>query len=304
MMKSNSLDNAPTQSLLSVVNGILNESIELKNGEIPHRVACLLRKVVQEIERRICTQAEHFKIIFLRHVRRSTNQELKFSKPLHGLSHAIQVFGITISFVMEAPDKDFRVGQYMFLAGIYSSFFMESYSAGMLNYKDFEFHELNEVLRYYPQGNHGVDKEGRPVYIARLGKVEKTFKIRFPACSIAAKRHIDSSTTILDVQVVGLRNFRMVARELVMRLQKTNATTTLSDAPCPLKCSQERLSPEMHQGVQQPEKSRKMLRILDGVHALRRICCLIRNSPSEGNLSLHWRSCPGATSTVLLLFPV
>ncbi|KAL6555686.1 Kinesin-like protein KIN-14P [Orobanche hederae] len=50
MMKSNSLDNAPTQSLLSVVNGILDESIELKNGEIPH-----------EIERRICTQAEHLR---------------------------------------------------------------------------------------------------------------------------------------------------------------------------------------------------------------------------------------------------
>ncbi|KAL6494315.1 hypothetical protein OROGR_031115 [Orobanche gracilis] len=61
MMKSNSLDNAPTQSLLSVVNGILDESIELKNGEIPHRVACLLRKIVQEIERRICTQAEHLR---------------------------------------------------------------------------------------------------------------------------------------------------------------------------------------------------------------------------------------------------
>ncbi|KAL6518196.1 hypothetical protein OROMI_033897 [Orobanche minor] len=61
MMKSNSLDDAPTQSLLSVVNGILDESIELKNGEIPHCVACLLRKVVQEIERRICTQAEHLR---------------------------------------------------------------------------------------------------------------------------------------------------------------------------------------------------------------------------------------------------
>ncbi|KAL8478753.1 hypothetical protein ACS0TY_030583 [Phlomoides rotata] len=61
MMKSNSLDNAPTQSLLSVVNGILDESVEMKNGEIPHRVACLLRKVVQEIERRICTQAEHLR---------------------------------------------------------------------------------------------------------------------------------------------------------------------------------------------------------------------------------------------------
>ncbi|XP_072959535.1 kinesin-like protein KIN-14M isoform X1 [Typha angustifolia] len=61
MMKSNSLDNAPTQSLLSVVNGILDESIERKNGEIPYRVACLLRKVIQEIERRISTQAEHIR---------------------------------------------------------------------------------------------------------------------------------------------------------------------------------------------------------------------------------------------------
>ncbi|XP_044476477.1 kinesin-like protein KIN-14P isoform X2 [Mangifera indica] len=61
MMKSNALDNAPTASLLSVVNGILDESVERKNGEIPYRVACLLRKVVQEIERRISTQAEHLR---------------------------------------------------------------------------------------------------------------------------------------------------------------------------------------------------------------------------------------------------
>ncbi|KAK7291434.1 hypothetical protein RIF29_06571 [Crotalaria pallida] len=53
--------NAPTQSLLSVVNGILEESVERRNGEIPQRVACLLRKVVQEIERRISTQSEHLK---------------------------------------------------------------------------------------------------------------------------------------------------------------------------------------------------------------------------------------------------
>ncbi|KAH0464569.1 hypothetical protein IEQ34_007355 [Dendrobium chrysotoxum] len=61
IIKSNGLDNAPTQSLLSVINRILDESIDRKNGEMPLRVVSLLRKVVQEIERRISTQTEHIR---------------------------------------------------------------------------------------------------------------------------------------------------------------------------------------------------------------------------------------------------
>ncbi|CAA2958417.1 Hypothetical predicted protein [Olea europaea subsp. europaea] len=108
--------------------------------------------------------------------------------------------------------------------------------------RDFVYDEFEDVRRYYPHGYHGVDKGGRPVYIERLGKIEpsklmsvttierflkyhvqgfeKTFEEKFPACSIVAKRHIDSTTTILDVHGLNWMSFGKVAHDLVMRMQR------------------------------------------------------------------------------------
>ncbi|KAM3341774.1 phosphatidylinositol/phosphatidylcholine transfer protein SFH6-like [Capsicum galapagoense] len=108
--------------------------------------------------------------------------------------------------------------------------------------KDFNFEERDEVLQNYPQGYHGMDKEGRPVYIERLGlmnidkllevttldryvkyhvqEFEKSIAFRFPACSVAAKRPIDRGVTILDVEGVSLRNFTKPVREVISQLQK------------------------------------------------------------------------------------
>jgi len=33
---------------------------------------------------------------------------------------------------------------------------------------------LDKVKRFYPQGHHGIDEEGRPAYIQHIGKVDAT----------------------------------------------------------------------------------------------------------------------------------
>jgi len=104
--------------------------------------------------------------------------------------------------------------------------------------EDFHFEEKVVVDKYYPQFYHKVDKDGRPIYIERLGKLdikalyaattqdrilrrlvleyERFIIERLPACSRAAGHPVETSCTILDLQNVSLSNFYRV-REYVMQ---------------------------------------------------------------------------------------
>ncbi|XP_021745048.1 phosphatidylinositol/phosphatidylcholine transfer protein SFH13-like isoform X2 [Chenopodium quinoa] len=112
--------------------------------------------------------------------------------------------------------------------------------------EDFHFQELQQVIQYYPQGYHGLDMEGRPVYIERLGKAnptklmrittidrylkyhvqefERAIQEKFPACSIAAKRRICSTTTILDVQGLGMKNFTRTTANLLVAMSRIDSS--------------------------------------------------------------------------------
>ncbi|KAK9766069.1 cytosolic factor, phosphatidylinositol/phosphatidylcholine transfer protein [Basidiobolus ranarum] len=99
--------------------------------------------------------------------------------------------------------------------------------------KNFEFTEGPEVQAVYPRFYHKTDKDGRPVYIEKVGQLDlkKLFAItdeerltknhvvsyeillnqRFPACSAQAGHHIETSCTIIDLKGVSLLSFPQVA---------------------------------------------------------------------------------------------
>ncbi|RXW19321.1 hypothetical protein EST38_g6549 [Candolleomyces aberdarensis] len=97
---------------------------------------------------------------------------------------------------------------------------------------NFDFKEKAEVDKYYPQFYHKTDKDGRPIYIEQLGKLdikalyavttqerqlkrlvweyEKSLRTRTPVCSRVSGRPIETFCTILDLGGVTLSNFYRV----------------------------------------------------------------------------------------------
>jgi len=98
--------------------------------------------------------------------------------------------------------------------------------------KNFDFTEKEKVDKYYPQYYHKMDKDGRPIYVERLGKLdikalyalttqerqiqrlvveyEKFLTDRLPACAEHVGHPVETSCTILDLYNVSLSNFYRV----------------------------------------------------------------------------------------------
>ncbi|OJJ99229.1 hypothetical protein ASPACDRAFT_61028 [Aspergillus aculeatus ATCC 16872] len=92
--------------------------------------------------------------------------------------------------------------------------------------RTFDYTEKPQVFEYYPQYYHKTDKDGRPVYIEKLGKIdltalnkittedrmlqnlvteyEKLADPRLPACSRKAGKLLETCCTIMDLKGVGI----------------------------------------------------------------------------------------------------
>jgi len=102
--------------------------------------------------------------------------------------------------------------------------------------KNFDFKEKEQVDKYYPQYYHKMDKDGRPIYIEHLGKLDMKelakittperqlqrlvleyeifLRDRLPACSKVVGHPVETSCTILDLKNVSLSGFYQVKNYL------------------------------------------------------------------------------------------
>ncbi|KAJ5095554.1 Cellular retinaldehyde binding/alpha-tocopherol transport [Penicillium alfredii] len=92
--------------------------------------------------------------------------------------------------------------------------------------RTFDYKEKEQVFQYYPQYYHKTDKDGRPVYIEKMGKIdlnamykittgermlqnlvteyEKLSDPRLPACSRKAGKLLETCCSIMDLKGVGI----------------------------------------------------------------------------------------------------
>ncbi|GAA93854.1 uncharacterized protein L969DRAFT_70208 [Mixia osmundae IAM 14324] len=109
-----------------------------------------------------------------------------------------------------------------------SSKWRKSYKVDEL-YQNFDYKERAQVDEYYPKFYHKIDRDGRPIYIEQLGKLdvaklysvttperqlqalvveyEKFLRERLPICSNIKGELVETSCTIMDLNNVGISQF-------------------------------------------------------------------------------------------------
>lgn len=100
-------------------------------------------------------------------------------------------------------------------------------------YENFDYPEKEQVDQLYPQYYHKQDKDGRPLYIEQLGKLdlkklyevttperqmqklvveyEKFQRERLPVCTAEKGELVETSCTIMDLKGVGISQFWKVS---------------------------------------------------------------------------------------------
>ncbi|KAI6835543.1 putative phosphatidylinositol transporter [Hortaea werneckii] len=131
---------------------------------------------------------------------------------------------ITLLRFLRARKFDVQLAKQMFTE---SEKWRSEFGGGVDNLaRTFDYKEKPEVFKYYPQYYHKTDKDGRPVYVEQLGKVdlealrkvttdermlqnlvteyEKLADPRLPAASRKAGSLLETCCTIMDMKGVGL----------------------------------------------------------------------------------------------------
>ncbi|KAK2743231.1 cytosolic factor, phosphatidylinositol/phosphatidylcholine transfer protein [Myotisia sp. PD_48] len=143
---------------------------------------------------------------------------------LEGLGYKDRLDTLTLLRFLRARKFDVEAAKTMFVA---CEEWRKGFGTNSL-VADFEYTEKPQVFEYYPQFYHKTDKDGRPVYIEQLGKIDLTAMLkittsermlknlvgeyekladnRLPACARKSGHLLETCCTIMDLKGVGISN--------------------------------------------------------------------------------------------------
>lgn len=125
---------------------------------------------------------------------------------------------------------------------MWRNFIKWRHEANVDNILTMDFSEMDQAKKYYPHGYFRTDRNGRPIYIERIGflkfdaltkiipldrlqlyfiqSYERLLKEIFPACSKVAGKRVDQTCYIIDLKDAGAKLFSSNMREIIKLASK------------------------------------------------------------------------------------